>query len=90
VLAQRWHNNQKLQDTKPYNLEGFRKSAAAGSTGTSIVKSVAESSRKQRDQPCIGRTRTHHVIAAFFIAVSALSTGLMALAIALSTSGCAL
>jgi hypothetical protein len=41
-------------------------------------------------EPDMSSIRTHHVIAAFFIAVSALSTGLMALAIAIATTGCAL
>lgn len=31
--------------------------------------------------------KTHHVVAAFFIGVTALSTGLLALAIALASTG---
>jgi hypothetical protein len=34
--------------------------------------------------------RSSHVIAAFYIAVSVLTTGLLALAVTLATSGCAL
>jgi hypothetical protein len=47
----------------------------------------AAASRNERKGPNMLAIKTHHVVAAFFIGVTALSTGLLALAIALASTG---
>jgi hypothetical protein len=89
VLAQRWHNNQVFQDTKTVCFLQVRGMRRRWKHWHVDCKSAARIELKT-EEPNMSSIRAHHVIAAFFIAVSALSTGLMALAIALATTGCAL
>ena len=88
-MAQPWHTGQIFQKQKLFHFIRLPNCAATGNTGTSIAKPGAESSLKKGSTDMTS-IRTSHLITAFFITVSALSTGLMVLVLSLASSGCAI